>query len=259
MFFWLSIITLMLSFSVNAACNKALKTGWSTMWEPLVMGSYDKPSGFDKDILQATIDAAGCQLQQAKTIIPWARQLIYIRTGQLDIITGASKTKERIEYAYFTTPYRREFVTLFVMAEDLHSLEADSIDDWIQNDVVLGVEYGNFYGEAVRNILKTYPEKVHEVIKNEQNIQKLLNGRIDGYIGYIPAEVVRLNKLGLKRKIVAVQQFKINTGEVSFMLSKESTSKEVLEAINQGLLEIRSNGIYDRILKKYTDKYGTIQ
>jgi len=145
------------------------------------------------------------------------------------------------------------------MAEDLHSLEADSIDDWIQNDVVLGVEYGNFYGEAVRNILKTYPEKVHEVIKNEQNIQKLLNGRIDGYIGYIPAEVVRLNKLGLKRKIVAVQQFKINTGEVSFMLSKESTSKEVLEAINQGLLEIRSNGIYDRILKKYTDKYGTIQ
>jgi len=251
--------SLIFSVNANVVCEKPLLTGWSASWEPLVMGSFDNPTGFDKDILQATIDAAGCSLRQAKLAVPWARQLNSIKTGQLDIITGASKTTEREKYAYFTEPYRYESVTIFVLAEKLSEFTSITFKEWITKPVVLGLEYDNFYGEEVKSILSVYPEKIYKVKMNEQNIQKLRSHRIDAYIGFVPAEPIRLNKMGLQEEIVPVSHFKINTGQVHFMLSKKSNNQQVVGRLNEGLKEIKNNGVYEQILRKYVEKYGAIQ
>ena len=75
----------------------------------------------------------------------------------------------------------------------------------------------------------------------------------------MPAEPIRLNKMGLQKEIVPVPHFKINTGQVHFMLSKKPNSYQVVERLNEGLKEIKDNGVYEQILRKYVAKYGAIQ
>jgi len=248
-------------FSVNstllmAECNKELVNGWGGEWEPFLMGTYDEPEGLDIEILDAAVKAAGCTWRNTELEIPWKRHLNWIKQGELDLATGASWTQERAEYAYFTKAYRSENVALFVRKADVKKYEQYSLQELARVLAGIGIEFGNTYGNTMGTLLAGMGEKVQRVNNNRQNIPKLLGGRIDGYLGHLPYDAMQIKSKGYENAIEMLPMSLVNTGDIHFMLSKLSNSEEVFRALDAGLAEIKANGIYDKIIKKYSDKYG---
>jgi polar amino acid transport system substrate-binding protein len=248
-------------FSVNssilmAECNKELVNGWGGEWEPFLMGTYDEPEGLDIEILDAVIQASGCTWRNTELEIPWKRHLNWLRVGELDLATGASWTLERAEYAYFTKAYRSENVALFVRKADLKKYEQYSLQELADVLSGIGVEFGNTYGSEMGALLAKMGEKVQRVNGNKQNMPKLLGGRIDGYLGHLPYDAMQIKSKGHEDTIVMLPASLVNTGDIHFMLSKLANSEEVFRALDAGLAEIKANGTYDKIIKKYSEKYG---
>ena len=144
---------LLFSFSLSANCDRSLLNGWSGEWEPFVLGSYDKPSGLDMEILDAVVSAAGCTWENTKIEIPWPRHLLLIKAGQLDLATGASWTKERAKYAHFTKPYRNEQAAIFVNKSDFMKYEHLSLKELADTDLTIGAVIGEFYGNDIESLL----------------------------------------------------------------------------------------------------------
>ena len=184
------------SFLLAADCNRQLVNGWSGAWEPFILGTYDKPSGLDMEILSAVMDSAGCKWRNTKNIIPWTRHLLLVKAGELDLATGASWTKERSEYAYFSKPYRNDKVAVFVKQSDYIKYAHLSLKELVKTDWKLGVTRGFFYGTEVEELLQEMGDKVEHVNLQSQNTHKLKANRIDGYLDIIPFESIRLKKEG---------------------------------------------------------------
>lgn len=254
----LSCLLLLSSISAGlmADCKKELVNGWGGQWEPFLLGAYDKPKGLDIEILDAVVNASGCSWRNTELEIPWKRHLKWIKVGELDLATGASWTQERAEYAYFTKAYRSENVALFVRKADLKKYEPYSLLALADVLKGIGIEFGVTYGNEMGEFLAKMGGKVQRVNNNKQNIAKLLGGRIDGYLGHLPHEAMQVKNKGHEGKIVYLPVSLVNTGDIHIMVSKLANSAEVFKAIDAGLAEIKANGTYDKIIKKYSDKYG---
>lgn len=84
------------------------------------------------------------------------------------------------------------------------------------------------------------------------NQKKLLHKRIDCYMGYPVFEAMSK----YRDKIECHPMTLINTGGIHIALSKKNNTRADLEALNTSLARIRADGTYDRIVKKYSEKYG---
>jgi len=251
------IFSLLLKSSLLwANCNKELVNGWGGDWPPFITGSYDKPSGLDMDILNAIVNAAGCSWKNTESEIPWARHMSWIESGELDLATAVTWTQERSDFAYFTKPYRNEYVAIFIRKIDAEKYSKLSLQELSKSSFKIGSERGNNYGDAMNSLLKKMEEQVEYVTDDEQNMLKLQSKRIDGYLGYLPSTAMLINEKGLKQEIVALPQSLVSTGAVHIILSKKNNSLETFQALDNALTEIKSNGVYDNIIKKYSEKYG---
>jgi len=239
-----------------AGCNKELINGWGENWPPFITGSYDKPSGLDMEILDAVVKTAGCSWKNTKSEIPWVRHMTWIKSGKLDLATAVTWTQERSEFAYFSKPYRNEYVAIFIRQTDAEKYAELSLQELSLSSFKVGSERGNTYGEAMDSVLKKMGEQVEYVTSDEQNILKLQGKRIDGYLGYIPSSAMLIKEQGLEQDIIALPQSLVSTGAVHIILSKKNNSLEIFKALDTALVEIKSNGIYDKIIKKYSEEYG---
>jgi len=244
------------SSGLMAKCNKELVNGWAGEWEPFITGAYDKPAGLDMEVLNAVIRASGCTWKNTNLVIPWARHLGLIKLGELDLATAATWTKERAEYAYFTQPYRRESVAIFVRKSDLEKYVQYSLETLFDKLHTIGVERGNSYGTVMDELLAAFDQQVEKVNDNKQNVSKLMNKRVDGYLGLLPYDSIQVKNMGFEDMIVPLPLSIVNTGDIHIMLSKEANSKEIFQALESGLFEIKNNGTYDAIITKYSEKYG---
>ena len=87
----------------NAVCT--LRIGW----EPYVPYSFavedGAVTGADIDLMRQVAEAIGCDPRFEE--LPWARQLLELRSGALDVAMSASWTAEGAEFVHFSVPYRQ--------------------------------------------------------------------------------------------------------------------------------------------------------
>lgn len=250
------IMAVSASVSASAGCDKkTLIHGWGGDWVPFVLGTPDKPSGLDMEILDAIIKKAGCQWRNTPHAVPWARHLKQIESGELDLATAASWTEERARYAYFTHAYRSEFVALYVLKKHYDAYSALSLSQLSKVRFRLGAVRGEVYGEKMGKFVAELGSKVYHVESNEQNIQKMKLDRIDGYIGHVPHDSIFLNKHGLSDDIVLLPISVQPTGDIHIMMSKKSTSENDLKALNEAIQALEQDGTIAAIKKKYSSQF----
>ena len=248
-----------LDVSNENICDRKLNYAWIGVSEPFILGTANAPSGTDIEILNSALAVSGCKAHiKSLDAISWKRNLALLGIGNLDIVMLASWSEERDKYAYFSDPYRSSYLAVFIRSKDLDSekFKINAIDDLTKYNFTLGIGRGFVYGEKVDKLIKKLKDKVKVSNKVEKNRRLLKSKLIDGYISYIPTEPLVLKEGGLEDKVKILPNSIVKTGDIHFMLSKQSTSKELLQAINQGLKEIKSNGTYDRIIKKYQEPYS---
>ena len=78
-------------------CAKPVSVGWDPD-EPWMFKDNETLKGIDVDIVKAVLGSIGCTPTFKN--LPWERQLLYLESGELDMVTNASKQPEREAYAH---------------------------------------------------------------------------------------------------------------------------------------------------------------
>ena len=228
----------------------SITMGWDP-WEPyqyLDIGGEIR--GLDIELVSAIAENSDCKVSFIER--DWATLLGMLRDGSVDLLTGASITAAREEFAYFSDPYRDETFVLYVRAEELSQYQDKSLSDLLDEAFRVGVTNSYVYGDEITALEDNpkYLEQFRGVPIGEMNYSNLLNFEIDGFLEdpFVAAAVLR--KKGLLSEIDA-HPTRYRTGQVHLMLSRASADEALVEKINASLAIIKNDGTYSRIMARY--------
>lgn len=253
------IISLLSLFwaSFAQAQTDTVKGGWY-MLDPFqyVEGASGKSvlTGLDVELLKAISEKAGYKVRFDEK--QWKEQLDDIQAGQQDVATGATKTKARENFAYFSIPYRTETNVLYVpvgKASELNASDANTLLEQIKkNNFRLGVIDGYAYADDSINQFIADAENAPMIYRSKndgENFDKMLAGKIDGFLAdrIVASTVAWRNKFQQK-----VEEHPVSvTQNIHLMFSKASVSEQTVKAFNDAILSLRETGDINTINKRY--------
>jgi polar amino acid transport system substrate-binding protein len=224
------------SISVQAEKITAVGDPWPPFLDP------NRPNkGIVVEIATAAYATQGYELEMS--FVPWARAIAGVRSASSDLLLGTWFTKERTEYLMYSEPYLDNAIKFIKKKgddfeySDVESLTGKSVG------IVRGYGYGEEFSNA-ENFKK--PEAKNLII----NIRKLVAGRIN----------LAIEDELVARSIMAKEDPEL-LDQVEFSKVDYSTNalhvtsglanakhKELIEAFNRGLAEIKASGKYAEIL-----------
>jgi len=238
------------SFVSIAVAKDEFLMSWEE-WAPFqYKDSSGQLTGLDVELMSAIMKNAGLTLNFKE--MPWNRSLMELEKGNLDIAPGASKTAEREAYALFSMPYRKETAVLYVKKGTSGKYKFDNLSDIIGSDFQLGVVRGYYYGEAYDQLMKDpgFQKQVQDSSADKTNLNKLIKGRINGFLMEPVAATALLKEEGLQNE-VEIHPMTVYSDDIYVMFSKQSTSASDVSVFNKSLEELKASGVYQQIMDKY--------
>ena len=225
---------------------KDLSVGWE-LWYPYQYHNNNRELvGLDIDSFNAIMAEAKLTFTSAE--IPWKTHLHFIKTGKMDLAMGASWSKNREEFAYFSLPYRKETVKLFVKKGNAKNIQLPTLSDLDGSKYILGVESGYYYGEDYEKLINTagFHANISEVIDLEQNVTLLMKGHLDGFL-VDPYTMQSFIKKYQMQNEFEQHSLDIYSADIFIMLSKQSSNTGTLDKINKAITTLTDNGELMRI------------
>jgi polar amino acid transport system substrate-binding protein len=176
----------------------------------------------------------------------------------MDIAMGASWSEEREAFAYFSLPYRKETVKLFVKKGHAKNIQLETLSDLVSSRYMVGVESGYYYGLEYQELIKTagFQANISEVIDLEQNVTLLMKGHLDGFLVDPNTMYSFIKKYQMENEFEQ-HPMEIYSADISIMLSKQSSDIETLNKINKAIKTLTDNGELKRISRRWeTSKKG---
>ena len=223
-----------------------LSVGWE-LWYPYQYHNENRQLvGLDIDSFNAIMAEAKLSFTTAE--IPWKTHLHFIKTGKMDVAMGASWSKDREEYAYFSDPYRKETVKLFVKKGNAKNIQLHSLSDLVGSKYKIGVESGYYYGTDYEELIKTtdFQTNISEVIDLEENVTLLIKGQLDGFLVDPNTMQSFVKKYQMQGEFEA-HSLEIYSTNIFIMLSKKSSDIGTLNKINMAITTLTDNGELKRI------------
>jgi len=224
-----------------------LVMGWDP-WPPYQFrDAHGEITGLDVEIARAAAEAAGCDTELVEA--PWMELVGRLRTGDVHLLAGATRTPGREEFAEFTRPYRSESFVVYTYAENEALRNATSLDALLEGETRLGTVAEYYYGAEISAVLDALQRsgRLHEASIAELNYERLEMREIDAFIDdpYVVSSILR-NRAGADH--VVPTGISIDSEQVAFMLSKAGVDDGSIGRFRDGLETIRSNGRLKEIL-----------
>ncbi|WP_339724676.1 transporter substrate-binding domain-containing protein [uncultured Paraglaciecola sp.] len=223
-----------------------LSVGWELWYPYQYHNEKHQLVGLDIDSFNAIMIEANLSFTTAE--VPWNTHLNYLKAGKMDVAMGASWSKEREEYAYFSKPYRKETVRLFVRQGHAKNIHLESLSDLTGSQYKLGVESGYYYGKDYAELIKTekFKSNISEVVDLEENVTLLMKGHLDGFLVDPNTMQSFVKKYRLQGEFEA-HPLKVYSADIFIMLSKKSSDISTLHKINKAIDTLTNNGELQRI------------
>lgn len=236
-----------------SACEKTLRRS------PDAISHIRLPSGEVTGFRQALITEAlarmGCRVKVVE--MPWARALVDLESGQLDVLPGAFRTPEREAYALFSSLGEHSANRLFVLRSQADKWPVQELADLRQQAFRLGVQTRVSYGAAFDQ-LTLDPQFTQRLVKvsSRQSLWRMLSlGRLDGVLADEvsgPSEIRQLG-LGVDIQATAVQV----RGDVNFTaFSRKHHDGQFVQRFDAALLAMERDGTrlaIEKRLAAYSD------
>lgn len=197
------------------------------------------PQGLDIDLCSAVLQAAGMQPDWQH--MPWARQLLALQDGSLELMLNASISEERKAFALWTLPYRSEEAALVALRPP--DPQVKGLRDLLGTRARIGVIRGATYPGEMDMLLRepAFQRLLTPVRHMAQGMQMLRQGRLD----YLIDEPPVLNHLAQQTGTPALHHVHwVYRGASRLMLAKRSEAAYpgLLAALDQAILHLRSLG-----------------
>ena len=213
-------------------------------------GADGQAGGLTVDLARATLKAMGCEAKFVE--LPWARALLELQAGRLDILPGALKTTEREQFAYFSLPFNRSPNVLFINAKTASKYPLKSLADIVGTQFKLGAQIGVAYGPEYNRLVKT-PEFHARIttITSRRNAWKMMElHRVDGIISDEVSALIELKQLGLLGAVIRSDVI-VSDEAAAFALSKASNTPDFVTSFDKALGGLMADGSYKAILERH--------
>jgi len=233
----------------STICHSSTVTIRADEWYPINgIPDSDKP-GYMIEIAQMIMAEHGHTVEYR--IMPWKRSVQQVRDGSFDCVVGAYK----------------EDAPDFLFPDDAWGSIASSFyvkkgSDWLYKgmesikSVKVGVIGGYAYSDTFDEyILESKGSSMVQVINAnnalEQNIKKMLKGRIDVVLESHLVMEAKLKTMGLSNEVAFAGELVAAEDMYIACSPARSTSKEYTKYFSEGIRKLRSSGKLKQILDKY--------
>ncbi|WP_053077303.1 ABC transporter substrate-binding protein [Chromobacterium sp. LK11] len=233
------------------ACGRELSVGWDTRPPYHYLSARQQLDGYSVAVLNEAARRAGCQLNYLQ--MPWARNLLNVKNGQVDMAMNALKTPEREQFAHFVWADNPSTVRIWSLSSNAARWPIHRLADLDKHGkLVLGVTRGDSYGAIIDAWLKFPPPSVSVDSGPTQdiNIQKLRARRLDLLLASSVTMRAALQAQPAEAEIVPLAPV-WNIGGSYFIFSKSSVPQPVVDAFQQALTSMRRDGSIHALYQQY--------
>lgn len=232
-----------------SACEKSLR--WSED-PPYSMRLPDgRIGGLDVELAQELLRRVGCRARLVE--MPFARALLELEAGRLDLLPGTFPRPERRVYAHFSQPLLLGRNLLFLRQEALGTLPAGAgLRQLVQQGLRLGVQKGVVYSPEYAELMRDPALSARlYVVPQQPSLWRMLNlGRIDAVIADEFTARHQLAQLGLRERIAA-SALVVSAEPSAHALSKRSNALDFLNRYDAALRSMVADGSYQALLQRY--------
>ncbi len=226
--------------TITIASNGNASPGWSR---------YSKHNGYILHIATQAFALAGVQVK-IKWYSSWKRAFEQAKNNDDESTCCWFFVPERTKYFYYSDPVVEETQVFFHLKS--YRFNWDTVDDL--EGIHIGGNTGFHYGDALDNAEKSGRIMMDRARSYDQNLKKLLIGRIQIYPAATITAYDHLNNMYSQKTVnlFTYHQKPVFIKKLHLILSKKMEKKRatrLLTLFNQGLKKLELNGVYDRILK----------
>jgi signal transduction histidine kinase len=222
--------------------KKVIKVAGDNNFPPFEFLQNGTYQGFNVDILNSVSIETGVTFEFHP--MPWNEALKALENGQVDAIQGMKYSRERAKLYEFSEPYFTSAQGIFVRKQNFSIF---SPRDLAGHKV--SVQRGDISGEVLRHVNKAH---IIRVENQAEALRLLLDGEVDAFVGnqitgqYVLQHSSRYDEI----KIVGDP---IDPTDYCLVVLKQN--KDLLETINEGIRQIKRNGTYKKIERKWFGAY----
>lgn len=227
-----------------APCNLTL--GMSNWLPYQAIADDGKPYGLQVQLIEQIAAQAGCKVNYRS--MTFQAGLTELQKGTVDFMVNATPSEERRTIAFFSIPYRNEFLLLYSTKNYLAKCHRMTLEELIRDGFRLGIQYQLYYGEELR-LIQQSPELnrlLHYVESNVQHVDLVESKDLDGIIDD-PVVVSYRSTINPERSgILKSCPIQISTSPVSMMFSKKSVTPEMVERFNRAIRAVQATPDYQK-------------
>jgi len=238
--------------SANIANAKDLK--WSFVSDPFPPFAAPnlKNKGISWEIIKAALKTQS--IEATLDFAPFKRALFETKTGEFDGIINAAFNKEREKWFLFSSHFFIQKTVFFKLKERDDLVFDGNLKSLSKENILIAVLRGSSMTEEF-NSADYLNKKLLD--HNQQSFGMLARGRVDLVVSGVLNGKAILKELGEEEpydyeNLIEALQPSLKDDYYYIAFSRQSSGFEKkADIFNKGLMEIKSNGTFESILKKY--------
>ena len=206
--------------------------------------------GWSVDLTQELMKRMGCTLVMEE--MPFARALLELKEGRIDMLDGAFATPERLAYAHFSKPTLRSRNLVFIRTTDRARFKEQTLGDLHRAGWQFGIQAGVAYGPAYSALEKDASFRAkRQTVPRRAGLWKMLAlGRVDVVIADELTARYELGAAKLDEQITATTLV-VSEDPSPMAFSKATTDLGFVQRFDTALQTMRIDGSYDRLRQRY--------
>jgi polar amino acid transport system substrate-binding protein len=243
-----SLLAAQCCLAQDHACVKTVR--WFDDAPYSFRGADGGAHGLNVDIARMALKQLGCEANFVE--MPWARALVELEQGRLDILPGALRKPEREVFAYFSRPINRSPNVLFMGRSAAEKYRIKQLSDLIGTNFRLGAQIDVSYGPSYDTLMKNPEFKSHvSPLTMRRSAWKMIErDRIDGLIADEVTGLLELQQLGLSDSISRTRVV-VSGDPALFAFSKKSVNPDFVTAFNAAFTAMVADGRYKELAQRY--------
>ncbi len=256
--YFLLAIGLLVGSQTLYSQTQEIRGGWAYgipyQYEITGLGGEPKLTGLDIEIMKTVSREAGFRPVFVET--SWEENLRRVKEGKFDFALAATPLEARKEWAWFSLPYRKEVIAMFMRSGDTGSLSGqnpiETLKRFLSEGKRIGVVGGYYNGPEVAALLakEEYTSQFVPVDGEARLLEALLTDAVDVILADRLAVASAARQADELARIQILPEIIYET-PLCVMFSKASTPLATVEAFNAAIEEMRASGKIDLITRHY--------